>query len=118
MKLLATELTGGIIVTPWFECYIILGVEYNPRMYVGISLFDEKIETSVFQSNIGGLAYMNDRIFMYQNEVMWKASDVTDDEVQTFKQNVLALYYKRFYIAEFYNHPNCLNLYKEIMEDK
>lgn len=92
----------------------LLGLEYNPNMYYGYSIFNDSISETVFQENISEVAFFTDKIYMIRNKIKFVADGVTEADIEEFKEKVLALYYKRLYMEQIYANPEVFELYAQI----
>lgn len=83
----------------------VLGLDYNPNFYMGSSIFNPKSMTEIFQSNIAGTPYFNDRLYVVYNGILYRRAGVTSTEIEQFKSSAVDLYVKNMYLEKLYKNP-------------
>lgn len=107
-----TKFTSTFNLLP--TLFDVLGVGYNPYFYYGDSIFDQN--TNVFQSNISGAPYFNDKFLLANNVIEWKYPNASDGEEYDFKRGALATYNRIDKINNLYRYPEILDMYETLLE--
>ncbi len=92
----------------------LLGLSYNPNIYMGCSIFDENIVNQVFNTLKVTNSYMNDKIYMTQDQVEYIAEDVSLEQLNTFKSNRYIIYQKQLVVDAIYSNPRIFEIYQEL----
>lgn len=92
----------------------LLGIEYNPNIYMGCSIFDEKLNSQVFNTLKVTNSYFNDKIYMTHNVVQYSKEGVTEEEIDTFKGNREIIYQKQLIADVIYSNPKIFEIYHQI----
>lgn len=95
----------------------ILGVEYNPNIYMGCSIFHENLDTQVFNTLKVTNSYMNDKIYMTHNAVQFISPDVTEEEIEIFKDNRNIIYQKQLIADAIYSNPKLFKIYHNLVQN-
>ena len=103
-----TEKTGGFEVDTFCNTYDVLptlcdlfGLPSNTNLYHGYSIFSDEIENSFFSSNLNGM--FADGIFsMNISDVTILSDDVTDEDIEKFRENANKFYRKQEYLEDIY----------------
>ena len=83
----------------------VLGLDYNPNFYMSSSIFNPKTMAEIFQSNIAGTPYFNDRLYVVYNGILYRRAGVTSTEIEQFKSSAVDLYVKNMYLEKLYKNP-------------
>jgi len=83
----------------------LLGVEYNPRMYLGFHAFEER--ENVVVSRLGLI--FNDKIATDGMNILWECQSATPEDVTAFRERYLEMlnrwgFVDNLYVPAFYSH--------------
>ncbi|MCI5714049.1 MAG: LTA synthase family protein [Firmicutes bacterium] len=87
------------------------GITYNNNLYMGYSVFNDNFKDTVFVSQIGGI-FASD---IYSDNVIqiYSDKDLTDEEINKFRENATTFYNKQFNMNLVYN-SNIFNKFPEL----
>lgn len=94
----------------------VLGIEYNPNFYLNTSVFNTEGYLQIFQPNISGTPYFNDKVYFSFDNIKWQKDGLTEQEILSYKEDALKLYYKNLYIERLYKDPTILKYYNEFKD--
>ena len=94
----------------------LLGIDYNSNFYFNESIFNTENYIEIFQPNVGGTPYINNKVYFSFDTIKWQRKDATENEILKYKKDALKLYYKRLYIERLYNYPEIMERYSKIKQ--
>ena len=92
----------------------ILGITYNPNFYLNTTIFTNENYLKIFQPNISGTPYFNNKVYISFDSVKWQTEDATIEDIESAKQDALSLYYKYIYLERLYTYPKILEKYYKL----
>ena len=93
----------------------ILGVEYNPNFYLNPGVFNTANYLYIFQSNVGGTPYFNDKVYFSFDNIKWQVEGLSENEILEYREDALELYYRNLHIERLYKNPDILKKYSELI---
>lgn len=77
----------------------LLGIEYNPRMYLGYNAFDER--ENIIVSKLGII--FNDKLTTDGMNVLWSCPSAAESDLAKFRDNYLDLMYRWSFVSNLYS---------------